>query len=105
MSYYRDGRVSSDFCGLARKRRQADEPDCTHLYFTGCAGDVSAGKYNDGTPASRVALVERIYAGIVAAEKTLVPRPLTSVDWRTAAVLPPPLATPSTSELEAAIAD
>jgi hypothetical protein len=25
MSYYRDGRVTSDFCGLARKRRQAEE--------------------------------------------------------------------------------
>ena len=48
MSYYRDVRVSSDFCGLARKQRQHEEPDCTYLYFTGCAGNVPAGKYNDG---------------------------------------------------------
>ena len=43
MSYYGDGRVTSDFAGLARKQRQQDEPDCLHLYFTGCAGNISAG--------------------------------------------------------------
>ncbi|MGE3818446.1 MAG: hypothetical protein AB7I30_03360, partial [Isosphaeraceae bacterium] len=48
MSYYGDGRVSSDFVGLARARRDADEPEVAHLYFTGSAGNVTAGKYNDG---------------------------------------------------------
>jgi hypothetical protein len=104
MSYYRDGRVTSDFCGLARKRRQAEEPDCTHLYFTGCAGNISAGKYNDGTPASRVALTERMYAGMLAAERKLKPRPLRSVDWKIDSILPSPQATPTIPELEAAIA-
>ena len=105
MSFYRDGRVTSDFCGLARKRRQADEPGCTHLYFTGCAGDVSAGKYNDGSPAARAALTDRIYAALVASESGLTPRPLTEVGWRTADVLPPPTASPTAAELAAAIAD
>ena len=104
MSFYRDGRVSSDFCGLARKRRQAEEPGCTHLYFTGCAGNVAAGKYNDGSPAARAVLIERMYAGIVGSERALVPTPLTAVDWRTEAVLPPPQATPTEEELVAAIA-
>jgi hypothetical protein len=104
MSYYRDGRVTSDFCGLARKRRQAEEPECTHLYFTGCAGNISAGKYNDGSPASRVALTGRIHAGIVASEQKLVPRRLRTVDWRTDSILPPLHATPTASDLEAAIA-
>ena len=31
MSFYADGRVTSDFAGLARKQRQKDEPDCHHL--------------------------------------------------------------------------
>lgn len=83
MSYYGDGRVSSDFCGLARKQRQRDEPRCAHLYFTGCAGNIAAGKYNDGTPAARVQLTERIYRGLVAADATLRPVPLTRLEWRT----------------------
>jgi hypothetical protein len=103
MSYYRDGRITSDFCGLARKRRQADEPECTHLYFTGCAGNISAGKYNDGTPESRASLVDRIYTGIVAAEQKLEPRLLGNIHWRTESILPP-RELPTATELESAIA-
>lgn len=88
MSYYGDGRVSSDFCGLARRRRQQDEPDCTHVYFTGCAGNVAAGKYNDGSPAARVRLTQRMYDGIVASEANLKPEPIGRVEWRTREVLP-----------------
>jgi hypothetical protein len=88
MSYYRDGRVTSDFCGLARKQRQAEEPACTHLYFTGCAGNIAAGKYNDGSVAARTALTQRMYAAIVASESDLDPEPLQSVSWRTIATLP-----------------
>jgi len=105
MSFYEDGRVTSDFCGLARKRRQAEEPECTHLYFTGCSGDVTAGKYNDGSPAARVALTERMHRAMVAAEIRLTPRPLTSVDWATVEVHPPPQPVPTAAELEAAIAN
>jgi hypothetical protein len=104
MSFYRDGRVTSDFCGLARKRRQADEPGCTQLYFTGCAGNISAGKYNDGTPASRVALTEKMYAAMVSSEQKLSPRRLRRLDWQTESILPPPSSTPALSELEAAVA-
>jgi hypothetical protein len=104
MSYYRDGRVTSDFCGLARKRRQAEEPECTHIYFTGCAGNISAGKYNDGTPASRVSLTDRMYDGIVSAEQKLKPRPLHRVEWKTDSILPAPTPSPSMPDLERAIA-
>jgi hypothetical protein len=103
MSFYRDGRVTSDFCGLARKRRQADDPDCTQLYFTGCAGNISAGKYNDGTPASRVALTERMHAAMVTSEQNLRPRRLRRVDWKTESILPPPHSTPRIFELEAGV--
>ena len=71
MSYYGDGRVSSDFCGLARKQRQVQEPDCTHLYFNGCGGNIGAGKYNDGSKAMRPVLSERILDGMVASEARL----------------------------------
>ncbi len=105
MSFYRDGRVTSDFCGLARKRLQDEDPECTHLYFTGCAGNISAGKYNDGSPAARMALTERIYAGMVAAGANGKPQPLAEVDWRIDEVLPPPTSSPTEAELVAAVID
>lgn len=105
MSYYRDGRVSSDFCGLARKRRQRDDPGCTHVYFTGCAGNVAAGKYNDGTPAARWRLESRIYRAIASSEASLVPQALASVEWRCENVLPRPHPAPRVDALEAAIVD
>ncbi|WP_414662965.1 hypothetical protein [Horticoccus sp. 23ND18S-11] len=105
MSFYEDGRVSSDFCGLARKRRQAEEPECTHLYFTGCAGDVSAGKYNDGSAEARVTLTGRIHRAMVTAESRVVPQAIAAIDWATTEVLPPPTLTPTAPELEAAIGD
>jgi len=88
MSYYGDGRATSDFVGLARKKRQADEPQTTHLYFTGCAGNVSAGKYNDGSKEMRPILTRRIYEGIVAADKDLKKETVQSAEWRTSDLLP-----------------
>ncbi|QDU79278.1 hypothetical protein Pla110_09840 [Polystyrenella longa] len=92
MSYYGDGRVTSDFAGLARKRRQTDEPGCTHIYFTGCSGNVAAGKYNDGSAKARADLTNRLYAGIVASEAELKPQPISSVGWKTQDILPVPRA-------------
>jgi len=86
MSYYGDGRLSSDFAGLARKRRQAEEPDCTHIYFTGCSGDVAAGKYNNGSPEARVQLTDRMYAAMVRSEAELSPQPITQAAWQTTPV-------------------
>lgn len=88
MSYYGDGRVTSDFAGLARKQRQQDEPDCLHLYFTGCAGNISAGKYNDGSKEARPILTQRVYEGIVASEREMKPVPIDRVGWNTAEILP-----------------
>ena len=89
MSYYGDGRASSDFCGLARKRRQGEEAGCTHIYFNGCGGNIGAGKYNDGSKAMRPVLAKRIYDAIVDAEATLTHEPIESVAWSTCEVLPP----------------
>jgi hypothetical protein len=105
MSYYRDGRVSSDFCGLARKRRQKEEPGCLHLYFSGCAGDVAAGKYNDGSRAARVELTDRVHAAMLEAEQALVTEPLQVVEWRSTEMLPPPRRDVSAEQLEAKVAD
>ncbi len=90
MSYYGDGHVTSDFAGLARKQRQQDEPDCLHVYFTGCAGNISAGKYNDGSHEARPILTQRVYDGIVASEQNLQPVPIDRVGWNTAEIVPVP---------------
>ena len=68
MSYYGDGRVSSDFVGIARDRRDADEPGVAHVYFTGSAGNVTAGKYNDGSHANRATLAGRVHDAMKAAD-------------------------------------
>ena len=88
MSHYGKGMVSSDFPGLARKRLQASEPGCTHLYFTGGAGNIGAGKYNDGSPEARVELTDRLHAAMAAASARLKPRPLGKVRWATHDLLP-----------------
>jgi hypothetical protein len=88
MSHYGKGHVSSDYPGLARKQREKAEPGCTHLYFTGGAGNIGAGKYNDGTPAARIALTGRIHAAMVASEAALKPQPVTTVAWQTKPILP-----------------
>jgi hypothetical protein len=105
MSYYGDGRVTSDFAGLARKRRQADEPHCRHIYFTGCSGNVSAGKYNDGSKEARPQLTDRLYAGIVASEASLQPTPVGPVTYRTAELLPVARTSFDAAAIEQAIAD
>jgi hypothetical protein len=83
MSYYGKGEVSSDFVGLARKRRQADDPKVFQFYVSGCSGNVTAGKYNDGSPDNRPVLAERIYQGMTAAWKATKKQPLEKVAYRT----------------------
>jgi hypothetical protein len=83
MSYYGKGGVSSDFVGLARKRRQADDPKVFQVYTSGCSGNVTAGKYNDGAPENRTVLADQIYQGMVAAWKATERHPPKQVGFRT----------------------
>jgi hypothetical protein len=82
MSFYGQGGVSADFPGLARKRRQADDPKVHQVYFSGCSGNVTAGKYNDGSPDNRPVLAERLYQGMAAAWQATKRQPLGGVDFR-----------------------
>lgn len=90
MSHYGKGHVSSDYPGLARKRRQAVEPGCMQIYFTGGAGNIGAGKYNDGSPEARVALTQRIHSAMLASEAALkpVPIPVGAVSWQIQEIRP-----------------
>ena len=86
MSYYGDGRVSADFCGLARQKRQEEEPDIFQVYFTGCAGNITAGKYNDGSKENRVTLRDRIHLAMKEAWKNTKRQAVNSWEWRTESV-------------------
>ena len=81
MSYYNDGIVTHDFAGIARERR-TQEDGVPHLYFTGCGGNIGAGKYNDGTPEMRPLLADRIHAAMVETEKDAKRVPLTKIAWK-----------------------
>jgi hypothetical protein len=95
MSYYGDGRVSSDFCGLARQKRQDEEPGVFEVYFTGCAGNITAGKYNDGAKPNRAVLRDRIDEAMKAAWKATKRRPVTGWEFRVEPVRLPPRREPS----------
>jgi hypothetical protein len=89
MSYYGDGRVSADFCGLARQKRQ-DETGVFQMYFNGCGGNITAGKYNDGSKENRPVLRDEIHAAMVAAWKATKRVAVKEWDWRFEVVKLPP---------------
>lgn len=105
MSYYGDGRVSSDFVGLARKRLQSDEPDACHLYFTGCAGNVTAGKYNDGSPEMRQVLADRIHDPLLNNLQQMRPVAVERVGWSSVDLLPLPNPALSADAIQRQISD
>jgi hypothetical protein len=82
MSYYGKGEVSSDFVGLARKLHQTDNPKIVQIYLSGCSGNVTAGKYNDGSPGTRVVLAERLHKAMKTAWKSTERHPIERVDFR-----------------------
>lgn len=86
MSYYGRGEVTSDFVGLARERRQRDDLSVKQIYVSGCSGDVTAGRYNNGSPETRLVLVERMYQAMVAAWKNTKRVPLERADFRSTAI-------------------
>ncbi len=86
MSYYRTGEVSADFPGLARRRRQADLPHVPQTYFSGCSGNVTAGKYNTGARENRAVLADRLYQAMTAAWRDTQKHPLHQINFRSVPV-------------------
>lgn len=82
MSYYGRGGVTYDFVGMARERRRRDNQKVHQIYLSGCSGDVTAGRYNDGTQASRELLAHRIYQGMTAAWQATEKQPIHEVSFR-----------------------
>src|SRR5262249_55408281 len=82
MTFYGQGDVSCDFPGIARRDRQKEMPGVAQIYFTGCAGDTMAGKFNDGNPKNRPILAGRIHDGMRAAWEDTKRRPITGIGFR-----------------------
>ena len=83
------GLVTPEFVGLARNRRR-EESGVPHLYFTGCAGNVTAGKYNDGIADNQELFTERIHRAMLEAEQGSARQPLERVRWTVEPVRLPP---------------
>ena len=84
------GVVTPEFVGLARNQRCAADKGIPHIYFTGCAGNITAGKYNDGNPANRPLFTGRVLDAMEASENTSQRQPLTRMEWRVKPVCLPP---------------
>jgi len=82
MSFYGRGGVTADFPGLARKRRQADDPKVFQIYASGCSGNVTAGKYNDGAVDNRPILADKIYVAMAEAWKNTQRHPIEKLTFR-----------------------
>jgi hypothetical protein len=81
--------VSADFVGAAREKVE-QSTGVFQVYFTGCSGDVTAGKYNDGSEAARKQLAVRLEEGMRAAADATRFAPAGPLAWRTAEFRLPP---------------
>lgn len=91
-SHFGLGDVTAEFVGLARAKRERALDGLPLVHFNGASGNVAAGKYNDGTPAARVALTNRMADGMRRAWEATKKTPLTAADvqWRLEPVRLPP---------------
>jgi hypothetical protein len=102
-SYYRTGMPNPDFPGIARFMRQLAVPAALHIHFNGAGGNIGAGKYNDGSPGTRLLLAERLADGMKRACQSTVKQPITpaEVEWRVESVALPPAKHLTVERLEA----
>lgn len=106
-SHYGKGAVSCDFPGLARGQRDAALPEVAHIHFNGAGGNITAGKYNDGSPSNRPVLAGRLALGMKKAWESTSKVPLSAkdVEWRVQPVAVPPYKSANVERLERGLAD
>jgi hypothetical protein len=87
-SYYYTGMCSVDFVGMGRDQAQAYETADLHVHFNGAGGNVTAGKYNDGSHENRPVLAGRLADGMKAAWDSTTKTDVNelSFDWATRGV-------------------
>ena len=84
MSTYGTGLVSSDFPGLARELLQKEQPDVFQIYTSGCSGNVTAGKYNNGDAKNKEVFAGRLKDAMSAALKNTERVPLQKIGFNIA---------------------
>ena len=91
-SYYRLGVANPDYPGLARFMRQVAVPQALHIHFNGAGGNITAGKYNDGSKENRYILAARLADGMKRAWESTVKDTITvdDVEWNSIPVALPP---------------
>ncbi|MCP4455804.1 MAG: hypothetical protein GY809_30465, partial [Planctomycetes bacterium] len=84
MSHYGKGNVSADFVGLARAMQEAKRPGPLHVHFNGAGGNITAGKYNDGSEKMRPILTARLADAMEQAWQSVEKTPIKASDvaWR-----------------------
>lgn len=89
-SYYGKGDVTCEFIGIARNRREKSLDGLPHIHFNGAGGNITSGKYNDGTEAARQILAKRVESAMQLAweqtQKTATPE---KIAWQTTSVTLP----------------
>jgi hypothetical protein len=83
-SYFGKGDVTAEFVGLARTEFEQEQAGRTLVHFNGASGNIAAGKYNDGSHEARIALTQRMAAGMRAAWSATKKVPLVAAEceWR-----------------------
>ena len=83
-SYFGQGDVTAEFVGLARSEHEQAHDNLPLVHFNGASGNVAAGKYNDGTPETRVVLTKRMADAMQRARAATKKIPLSAADceWR-----------------------
>jgi len=91
-SYYRLGVANPDYPGVARFMRQLAVPQALHVHFNGAGGNLTAGKYNDGSKENREILAEKLADGMKRAWEATIKEPVTAdaVSWDFIPVALPP---------------
>jgi hypothetical protein len=85
-----DGRVSGDMLNAAREDFEKED-GAMQINFDGAGGNVTVGKYNDGSEAARVALAGRLKTGMQKASAATKWMPVPSeVSWKMQGVKLPP---------------
>ncbi len=85
-----NGEVSAEFVGIARKFQEIKKGS-PHIYFTGAAGNIGVGKYNNGSSKMRYVLASRMSMAMDEALINSVKKPVSNskIEWRTRKVYLP----------------
>jgi len=89
-SYYGKGDVTCEFIGIARNNREKSLGGLPHIHFNGAGGNITAGKYNDGSEALRPILAQRVKTAMQQAwdqtKKTAISK---NIAWKNTEVILP----------------